>query len=108
MSETKWTPGPWQIGEYDPHMGYDCTTGGIRVGRVVLDGSDYGQIRCVEIGAKQLERMMSDARLISAAPDLYEALAYIMSDVEPTEFALSETARVKAERALAKARGEKP
>jgi hypothetical protein len=68
------TPGPWAIGEYDDCLGYDCMTGGIRVGPVCLDGADYGQKWCKEIAPPALERMKADARLIAAAPELLEAL----------------------------------
>jgi hypothetical protein len=67
------TPGPWVLGEYDEHMGYDCMTGGVRAGPVVLDGFDYGQRTCADIEPVALERMIADAHLIAAAPDLLKA-----------------------------------
>lgn len=67
------TPGPWELGEYEDALGYDCMTGGVKVGPVYLDGAQYGQKTCAEIEADQLARMMADARLIAAAPDLLEA-----------------------------------
>lgn len=68
------TPGPWKLGEFDEHLGYYCMTGGIRSGPAVLDGSDYGQKRCAEIAPEVKARMLADAALISAAPDLLAAL----------------------------------
>ncbi len=68
------TPGPWKIGEFDEHLGYDCMTCGVRAGPAVLDGSDYGQKRCAEIAPEAKARMLADASLIAAAPDLLAAL----------------------------------
>lgn len=45
-------------------------TGGIRVGPVILDGSDYGQKRGATIAPEQLAKMKSDAQLIFAARDM--------------------------------------
>ncbi len=68
------TPGPWKLWEFDEHLGYDCMTGGIRSGPAVLDGSDYGQKRCAEIDPDAKARMLADAALIAAAPDMLAAL----------------------------------
>lgn len=68
------TPGPWKLGEFDEHLGYDCMTGGVRVGPAVLDGRDYGQKRCAEIDPELKARMLADAALIAAALDMLAAL----------------------------------
>lgn len=68
------TPGPWKFGEFDEHLGYDCMTGGVRAGPALLDGSDYGQKRCAELDPEAKARMLADAALIAAAPDLLVAL----------------------------------
>lgn len=68
------TPGPWKLGEFDEHLGYDCMTGGIRSGPAVLDGRDYGQKSCEELDLEAKAKMLADAALIAAAPDLLEAL----------------------------------
>lgn len=68
------TPGPWELGEFDKHLGYDCMTGGVRAGPAVLDGSDYGQKWCAEIDPEAKARMLADAALIAAAPALLKAL----------------------------------
>ncbi len=68
------TPGPWLVGEYDEHLGYDCMTGGVRAGPVCLDGNNYGQKNCTPLEPEALARMMADAHLIAAAPQLLEAL----------------------------------
>ena len=72
--KSKHTPGPWELGEFDELLGYDCMTGGVRSGPAVLDGRDYGQRTCAEISEEGKVRMMADARLIAAAPDLLAAL----------------------------------
>lgn len=70
----KHTAGPWKLGEFDEYLGYDCMTGGVRVGPAVLDGGDYGQKRCAEIDPEAKARMLADAALIAASPDLLTAL----------------------------------
>lgn len=93
------TPGPWKLGEFEEHLGYDCMTGGVRAGPAVLDGSDYGQKRCRDIGPEAKARMLADAALIAAAPDLLEALRDMVSDRE----CLSEATIAFAKAAIAKA-----
>ena len=75
MTETAFTPGPWIAGEIDENLGYDCMTAGVRAGPVVLDAADYGQTRCDDLPHYIEEKMLADAHLIAAAPDLYEALS---------------------------------
>lgn len=64
----------WRMGEWDDYLGYDCMTGGIRVGPIRLDGADYGQTRCCDIAPESKTQILSDARLIAAAPDMLAAL----------------------------------
>ncbi len=119
MSETKFTKGPWKLEEYEEFAGYDCMTGGIRVGPVMLDGRDYGQKRCHDISDDQRARMEADSRLIAAAPDLYEALERderlfsAMCEIldadallDHVSMAVIRERRDAARSALAKARGE--
>lgn len=80
MADVKHTPGPWVLGEYSETLGYDCMTGGIKAGPVYLDAAQYGQQRCSFTPAP--ERMLADARLIAAAPDLLAALTAI-SKLDP-------------------------
>lgn len=71
----QWTPGPWVVGEIDQFGGYDMMTAGVQVGPVHLDAMDYGQGRCtyaLEDDIKQ--KMLADAYLIAAAPEMAEAL----------------------------------
>ena len=100
------TPGPWELGEYENALGYDCMTGGVKVGPVYLDGAQYGQKTCAEIEADQLARMMADARLIAAAPDLLEALEGILPYLEedPDDDEYSELVRA-VHTAITKAKG---
>lgn len=56
MSETKWTPGPWRVG-------IDR--------RAIWDDED----RCIAVAKSETHQLEANARLIAAAPDLYEALA---------------------------------
>lgn len=67
----------WKVGEYNENLGYDCMTGGVRVGPVVLDGADYGQRRCQPIEPADLARMMADAHMIAGAHRLRAILQEI-------------------------------
>lgn len=95
----------WELGEYDEHLGYDCMTGGVRAGPVVLDGNNYGQRACHPITEVQLARMMKDARLIVAAPDLLEALEAVLAYVIDDEKAQTSPTVSMARAAIAKATG---
>ena len=76
------TPGPWRVGEFNEHLGYDCMTGGVRAGPAFLDGSDYGQKRCAEIDQEAKARMLADAALIAAAPKMLAALQRQAANVD--------------------------
>lgn len=98
----KHTAAPWVVGEYSENLGYDCMTGGIHAGPVVLDGADYGQKRCHEIEATALERMKADAYLIAAAPDLLAACKMVEAmAVHGEPLSVGDIAEVRA--AIAKA-----
>jgi hypothetical protein len=88
MSETKWTPGPWQTEEN--HI----VAGAVRVA-VVDTPNIHGGVDWIECDY--------NARLIAAAPDLYAALSALLDDVGRTN---SMPGAVQARAALAKARGE--
>lgn len=74
VREPKHTPGPWDMGGIDEWGGYDAMTAGLEVGPVVLDGCEYGQERNKSLTDEQRDRMLADAHLIAAAPELLEAL----------------------------------
>jgi len=76
------TEGPWTVGEYNDTLGYDCMTGGVRVGRFVLDGADYGQMRCSPENKTPPSGMMEDARFIAWAREAVPALAARVAELE--------------------------
>ena len=83
---TEHTKGPWVVSEYSDTGGYDCMTGGLQVGRVTLDGADYGQEWNAPENADCPPQMMADAHLIAAAPDLLECLKWAMRELEGQNF----------------------
>ncbi len=112
MSETKWTPGPWkwetdgegvarlrQVGRMGTCPDFDG------LDPIVDDGSaggEYGQT---------IEPNTPNARLIAAAPELYEALEEferVAESVLDPERAKLDGPLIKARAVLAKARGEFP
>lgn len=107
MSETKWTPGPWKVGKDDPAVSYGSEDR-LPEGWQLITGRcpPFAFGCCVAHVAEE-----ADARLISAAPDMAEALraaanllaALTGPDDDVACFIIS-TSRA----ALAKARGEKP
>jgi len=101
MTETKWTPGPWfhsraktpVDGEYDWCVGAE------------IDGRKHVLIEAFGRVAEDVRPTAeANARLISAAPDLYEALENVMREFGPGT--MSDAAFNGACAALAKARGE--
>ena len=103
----KHTPGPWKREEIDQHLGYDCMTAGIRVGPVVLDGSDYGQNRCEAMSTDARARMEADGALIAPAPDLLAALEELLPCCAPAVCASRVWNAMEAARAvIARAWGE--
>ena len=90
MSDTKWTPGPWFNTSEDDSV----------IGEVMDKPLDSGVSMVVSIYGENAKR---DARLIAAAPELYEALNAMLNDVGR---ASSLPSAIKARAALAKAREE--
>jgi hypothetical protein len=106
MSETKWTPGPWRI---EPP------------GDLIEDGysvlAECGSF-CITVPAETHDyehgsRDEADARLIAAAPEMYEALlnlsnemAFLLKRNPSKDGGLYRVAVDEARAALAKARGE--
>ena len=129
MSETKFTPGPWRVADYDndneldinQHKFYLFWEGPTRWGydpfsyRVVFNGikplAFVVQEACVddaetaEENEKEGFKIASvNAHLIAAAPDLYYELEKLIDYLEQ-ERLIPDTDSAKA--ALSKARGEK-
>lgn len=112
MADTKFTPGPWAV-RYD----YVVQAPSFDDGRLVPVAQPYG----VNSDGTDL---FANARLIAAAPELYEALDQLLTDMLIAQGNMRDAAkhdprwegcaeaiqpRVDAARAaLAKARGEKP
>lgn len=111
------------LGDFAEYGGYEMMTSGVSVGPVrapgdmpksfvTLDGADYGQKRCRDMAPDARERMMSNARLISAAPDLAEALDRVIAIVQYEEIWSAkhvsewDAAMNAARSALSKAKGE--
>lgn len=92
----------WEVGELNESGGYDCMTAGVRVGNALLDGRIYGQGSCDELTPEIEAAMMEDARLIAAAPDLLEALSFVMVDGEGDGYICRE-AMAQVRYAIAKA-----
>ena len=91
-NETNWTPGPWHSGGYP----------------TISAGTGKGMV------AKVLERYMdraereANANLIALAPELYEVLENIVTELEETGCQGELDSYPQARTALAKARGEQP
>jgi len=103
MSDKPWTPGPWKAFRQTVTPEGD-TGGSIRIyvmsGRNMMTGKDL----------VPGEEKRSTATLISAAPDLYEALE-VVRDADDDHQAdggagIPKQARAKIDAALAKASGE--
>ena len=108
MSETKWISGPWHV---DPDLV-------LRRGYTAISAEDhYGLAQVVsrmddaDEDDEYTATLEASARLIAAAPELYEALEEckrVLSDLQSTQLEGTRTraAWEKARAALAKARGE--
>jgi hypothetical protein len=94
MSETKWTPGPWRLNEWNHVVGPNGKE--IRCTGLSLAGGNIG-----------MDEPEANDRLIAAAPDLYAALADIVDVMDRLGGVQSERMN-RARRALARARGEEP
>lgn len=81
MSETKWTPGPWKATRSEPAEGYDCWWITANLGSNLEK-----ELASVSGG---VSTSGPNARLIAAAPELYEALnALVQADDSRETFAL--------------------
>ena len=89
--EPKWTPGPWVL------VGDSRT--------IIESESGDGIIGINSQSMSWLEIDDANAHLIAAAPELYDALLYVLSVCPAIDY-IGEEARAEARAALAKARGE--
>ncbi len=104
MTKTKWTPGPWfYTGQ---HIWYDSR-------ELVCCGRGHGEC-CGEPDVKGGQELIAqtgenNAALISAAPELYEALYWLAQEETPYPIGQPYQHWLDIARAaLAKARGEAP
>ncbi|PAL21022.1 hypothetical protein [Acetobacter syzygii] len=89
MGETQFTPGPWRV----------------RFGNIGHVTAENGALvaKCQRLTS--LCNLQANARLIAAAPDLYEALERVIKIIDDSSWCLKLT---EERAALAKARGETP
>ena len=127
MSDTKFTPGPWKFTDPDDANGVDVMLiQSVQGGQVVAHVLGVIDFPCLDEGQHDIgtiaKEMKSNAQLIIAAPDLYDAIAFDLDpNSEPTNHPLyaewRETHIVGGvtkqgfsfwlkQRAIAKARGE--
>lgn len=102
---TQHTPGPWTLIE-TPHEKI-ISSWHIRVGEHQIPLHPYKRIWSEDRTQSGLvidQQHMADARLIAAAPDLLEALQFVMT----AHGEQLETAFAQAHAAIAKATGEQP
>jgi len=99
VSETKFTPWPW---EYEPHGQMIMTDNGQKM---IADIRGWGWIQYLPEGEKIQD---ANGYLIAAAPDMYMVLEEVFDEVENymERTGRSVTWGEKAKAALAKARGE--
>ena len=88
MSDTKFTPGPWE-----------------RVGAKVLDQEGFTIAKCGWIGQSD-EEGLKNGDLIAAAPEMYAMLERIMDYRTGGPFIANPTKTEEIYNLLAKARGE--
>lgn len=97
MADTKWTKGKWSV--VPPVNGDEIS---------IISGcaSDIELVAIISLfDEADFEEECANAHLISAAPDLYEALERLLANLAEGDF-ISETRIQSARNALSKARGE--
>ena len=106
MSDTKWTPGPWEFVDPGPHGEFQVHWSDVDAdddGRAV----DHGHTVCTVHDVTE-DSGEANARLIASAPDLYAALAAVIGDYEahmrPHDYVTAPLLNARA--ALSKARGD--
>lgn len=87
--EFKGTPGPWHMEDYDCEGGYDGLRGAITIAnKITLDHGNYGQSwnEPEHFDEKQFNEMKADARLIAAAPEMFECLKLYIDLLEKMNY----------------------
>src|SRR5687768_8810194 len=117
MSEPKWTPGPWRPRDEGPPETDVCGPDG-RLLATAFPNVDHGSEPPGLWLVKSIPEAEANARLIAAAPELYEALEFIFDHIADKErgprdlypaFGLDASRALEMARAaLAKARGDTP
>ena len=97
----------WEVGEFDEMGGYDCMTSGVYVGNALLDGRMYGETSLQGLSEEARAEMLADAHLISAAPDLLEALVEMINTHPVSTHESQAEAITKATEAIKRATGSK-
>ena len=97
MSKPSFTPGPWRTDEF-----YDAV-----LSDVIKDDGQDDVVCSFDYGNKPDDEQIANAHLISAAPELYEALAEMCANFTSGNPDQRE-AIARAREALDKARGEQP
>ena len=105
MSEPKFTPGPWHI-EHDSKFDECVVYANREEERVdICEVNTYVTVsnndNCIDV-----DQIMSNADLIHAAPDMYDALEEVCHDCDDTGTIDDECTSCSIYKALRKARGE--
>lgn len=99
MSDTKFTPGPWEIMEHSwSHIGVYAGDKGITALDIYNEATEENE---ADLGAE----MLANSSLIAAAPDLYEFAAEFV-EAWADGMAGDSSLLDKAKAAIAKATGE--
>jgi len=99
---TKHTPGPWKVTD-GPQYGYN------KLRRVDSEHGQFGTVICERFSAESVEGLNEEIEanlaLIAAAPDLLEALNFLLEAATPGNFSPSDrqAAFDKARAAITKA-----
>ncbi|HBC94336.1 MAG TPA: hypothetical protein DCZ10_15915 [Pelotomaculum sp.] len=105
MSKSEFTPGPWKARDYTNNEGdvwIDCNAFACKGKGKSLGGT----LATVHKNGTGKGTMEANARLIAAAPDMYEALKRIMDELPAKRDWLDPVSEQMALAALAKAEGE--
>jgi len=109
VKDPRHTPGPWRVAyrrAYDEQVGeFGCVVSLVIDDQIV----DLGSVGIVGGNYEDFKRAEANARLISVAPELYEALEVLVDEIEweigEEKWGRDPDALAKAKRVLAKVRG---